>query len=392
MNYAESLLDIKRRPVDEVVGKLLDSSESVSKEAGLQLVKEAMKYGINVRDYLILAVKGEDGLNGYETALMRLNLPVRNDFENGIVLQAASNTFQTYPGTRAMFPEVIDDMLRWQDRMPIFESPDKIVANSRTIAGTELVSTVVNDDSAERDTFSVPELGRIPVRTIRTSETSVRIWKHGSGLRTSYEFNRRASLDILTPFANRVARELEKDKTTAAVNVIINGDGVNSPAPVVAQKDLAEDAGATHKPGEIVWEIFLYWLVLRARAGTPVDTIIGNWDSWFKWQKLMATPSQNMGPTIVQLLAAAGVNVNTSDPNPLRDIRFALASAAPAGKLIGITKGETIEELIEAGSNIQESARSIENQSMVLVKTENTGYKLAWPDTRSVYDYTAKDD
>jgi hypothetical protein len=237
-------------------------------------------------------------------------------------------------------------------------------------------------------------LARIPTHTIRTSQQSVNFFKHGSAIRMSYEFNRRASLDLLTPFANRVTRQLEVSKVAAAVDLIVNGYTGSTlgygAAATQEQADLATPAGKAHTAGEIVWEIFLYWLVDRAKKGVPVDTIIGNWDSWFKWQKLMATPTSNFGPNVLAILAAAGVNVNVNSPNPLASINvnFALASSAPAGKLIGITKGETVEELKEAGSNIQESERSILNQSIIMTKTENTGYKLAWGDTREIYDYT----
>jgi hypothetical protein len=59
----------------------------------------------------------------------------------------------------------------------------------------------------------------------------------------------------------------------------------------------------------------------------------------------------------------------------------------PNQKLLGITRGETLEELVEAGSSISESERSILNQTMTFVNTENTGYKLAYGDTREIYDY-----
>ncbi|HNC06449.1 MAG TPA: hypothetical protein PLS38_09110, partial [Solirubrobacterales bacterium] len=109
-----------RKPVEEVVGGLLASSNHESAENGKKLVQMARDAGLSVRDYLTLAVDVRSGkhaeanqaagLNGYEAALSHLNLPFGNDFEQGVVLQAASDTFATYAGTRAMFPEVLDDM------------------------------------------------------------------------------------------------------------------------------------------------------------------------------------------------------------------------------------------------------------------------------------------
>lgn len=383
----DSLLDIKRGNVGDVVGALLSKSPMESSEAGQKMVREAARFGINVRDYLTLSINPEGDLNGYELALHALDLPFKNDFENGILLQAANSTFQTFPGTRAMFPEVIDDMLRWANRQDQFESALPMISNSRTVNGIEMVSTVVDDDSQDRDTFTISEGGRIPVRTIRTSETTVKFYKHGSALRTTYEFNRRASLDLLTPYANRIARELERSKATAAFNVLSNGDGVAAAAVVTDQSSLAAGAGATHAAGVLNWTIFIYWLIQRAKIGVPVDTIIGNWDTAFAWAKLWAVSGSDTvsdADNVDRVLGKMGINgLKVPLPN------FALSSGAAAGQIMGITKGETLEELVEAGSNIQESERSILNQVVNYVKTENTGYRLVYADTREIYDYAA---
>jgi hypothetical protein len=44
---------------------------------------------------------------------------------------------------------------------------------------------------------------------------------------------------------------------------------------------------------------------------------------------------------------------------------------------------------VEAGSTINESERAILNQSITYVKTLNAGYKLAFGDTRSIFNYGA---
>lgn len=394
MAEIRSLTEIKRQPAAAVLDPLRAESEGQSKEAGLRLVREAASFGLTVRDYLTLAIDpnaGEKtfvGLNGYEAALAHLNLPFKDAYELGVTLQAAGETFQRFPGTRAMFPEVIDDMLRWANRQQQIENVAALVSNSRTIAGTELISTVVNDDSAERTTATIAEGARIPIRSIRTSQTSVGIFKHGSGYRTTYEFNRRARLDILTPFANRVARELEMSKVKAATGILVNGDTVNAAAPVVAQSTLAGyDSGAS---GQLQYKAMLTWLVNQAKAGTPVDTIVGNFDAYlaFLWLFLPVTAK---GPSDADLAAARGVGptFNLSKFGFDTNVNFAISSTAPASKLIGYVKGETLEELVEAGSQIAESEQSIQNQVVTYVRTESTGYKLAFGDTRSILNYGA---
>jgi hypothetical protein len=396
----EHLLNLERRPVETVVGGLRNESGVVSQEAGKKLLASASRYGVSVRDYLTLAIdprQGDNaarfnGLNGYEAALSYLNLPVRNDFEQGVLLQASSETFQTFPGTRAMFPEVIDDMLRWQNRQNMIEQVAPLVSNSRTINQVEMISTVVLDDSAERGTFSVAEMARIPVRTIRTSQNTVTLFKHGSGIRTSYEFTRRASLDLLTPYANRIARELELSKVTQATNVIINGDGVHAAATAINWSTLGGTANRlSYKP-------LLKHMVDRAKAGTPVDTIVGNYDMFIEFMFLFSPIQQvtaantalaNGTSEAEAMIARGGPGINLSMPMLGGAANFVISSAVPANKFITMARGETLEELVEAGGSIAENEQAIINQTVTYLRSEVTGYRLTYGDTRSIIDLAA---
>ena len=98
----------------------------------------------------------------------------------------------------------------------------------------------------------------------------------------------------------------------------------------------------------------------------------------------MSLNLSNFGPSQVEILQKAGVQVNTASPTLDLNVTFALSSTAPAGQLIGFIKGETLEELVENGSDIEESVRAIENQVVRYVKTTNKGYRLVFGDTRSI--------
>lgn len=393
----ESLTRVQRRGV-ETLRLLLTENEAESKAEAQKLIREAKNFGLNLRDFLTLAIdpsqsehseryRDTDGfLNGYEASLAFLNLPVRDDFAQGIVLDAASDTFQTYAGTRALFPEVVDDMVRWKYRQSQLESTASMVSQSRTISGNEMISTVVDDKQEDyQTTRAIAELGRVPVRTIRTSQQSVAIYKHGGGLRYSYEFGRRARLDLMTPYFVRMLREAEMSKVAAATVLLVNGDGLNAAAPVVAQSALNSAATA----GKIDRFSLLKWLIGRAKAGTPVDTVVGNYDAYLEWLMLLTMPvAGHQGSSEADVLAKQGVQLG-GIPLLQAVANFSLSAEAPAGKLIGLSKGDTMEELIEAGSDIEESERSIQNQSVTVVKTTNTGYKLNFGDTRSIFDFAA---
>lgn len=397
MSNYRPLTEVKRRKPEDITALLLNESNHTSVENGKKLVAEAREFGLGIRDFLDLAIdpsmsdkpeafRDEQGyLSGYETALASLNLPVKNDFNRGVVLDAASDTFQTYAGTRALFPAVVDDMVQWKYRQDQLETTAGFIAQSRTINGVELLTTVVNDSESDYQVVAgVAELGRIPVRTIRTSEQAVKIFKHGGGLRISYEFQRRARIDLLTPFQNRMMREMERSKVAAATAVLINGDGVNAAAPVVTQSSY--DSGAT--TNTLSYKGLLKWFIARAQAGVPIDTVVGNWDAYAEWLRMFAIPNTNNNRTDAQNLAASGFQIGGV---PLLNgvINFALSSAVPAGRLVGLSKSDTLEELVESGSYIDESDRAVQNQSISYYKTENTGYRLAFGDTRSIYNFAA---
>ncbi|TGT64084.1 MULTISPECIES: hypothetical protein [unclassified Mesorhizobium] len=394
------LSQVKRRGV-EALAALKSEDHGASRSAGQKILAEAKSFGLDMRDYLNLAIdvrRSEDAdklyrddrgyLSGYEASLAFLNLPIQNDFERGIVLEAASDTFQTFPGVRAIFPQVVDDVVRWKFRQDNLETTQAIVGSSRTMSGVELISTVVDDKQEDYQVVSaVAELGRFPVKTIRLSEQSVKFYKHGGGYRFSYEFDRRASIETLVPYVNRMDREKELSKVRSATHILINGDGVNPAAPVVKQKDFVSTA--TDK--KLNYEALLRWLVARAQAGIPVDTVVGNWDTYIDWLLLFAIPTSNANRTDAENLAASGFQIG-GVPILRGTVNFALSSSAPAKQLLGMSRGDTLEELNEGGSQIEETERAITNQSITFTKSENTGYKLAFSDTRSIFDYDSTDD
>jgi len=387
----------ERKPAEVLLASLKpdDKNQASSLRAGENLVRAAKEARLSIDDYLRLAVNPDDGafkgsgMDGFECALAYLNLPVREDMSQGIVLQAAAETFNTYPGTRALFPPVIDNILQWKYRQNSIENVAPLVAQTRTINGTELITTVIDDKQSDyQQTGVIAEGAEVPVRSLRSTDKSVKFYKFGGGIEFTYEFERRISLDVITPYAARMQREVEIGQTAMATQMLINGDGVQGAAPVVNASDLAASFPASGQPanaaGRLNWEILLKWLVQRAQAGAPVDTVVGNWDLYLEWIRMFATPTANTGMPQIEILKNAGVGVAIQNPNLNLNINFALSSTAPANKLIGFIKSETIEELVENGSDIEESTRAITNQRVRYVKTTNRGYRMIFGDTRSI--------
>lgn len=386
-----------RKPAEEVLANLNSDNPSVSLSAGQELVTQAKRVGLPMGDYLRLAIdpnKGDfagTGLNGYEAALAFLGLPVQDNLDQGIVLQAAAETFQYRPGTRALFPEVVDDVVQWRYRQTNLERIEDFIAQSRNVNGVQVITNIIDDKAEDyQQTGIIAEGARIPLRSLKTANKNVDFHKYGGGYELTYEFERRVSLDVVTPYANRVNREAGMGQTTTAIGLLLNGDGTpaHGAAPVVKASEIAAqiNGNSAVAAGRLNWEILLRWLVNRAQKGLPIDTVAGNWDLYFEWQRMFAIPSIPQGKTQMEVLADAGVQAARDNINMPLSLSFALASKAPANKLVGFIRNETLEELVENGSEIEESVRAIENQKVRYVRTKNHGYRLIFGDTREVLD------
>lgn len=401
MSALRPLTEIQRLPLQQLLANIQSPETHISSQAGLKLCQEAKSFGLGIRDYLTLAVdvrlSHEDingqkinrfqlaegqFMNGYEAALMHLNLPIKSDFQNGILLEAASDAFQFRPGSRVLFPEVVDDMMRWQNRMDQLESTEGMVAQSRTIRGVELVTkAIMLDDAEARSTSIIAEFGNIPVYSLSSTENAVKFYKFGSAIRTSYEFERRVTMDILTPYAARVERQLQLGKVKVLSSLLINGDNNYGAAPVVNLGTHGADftGGKTLKDNYVA---LMKFLVSRAKSGLPVDTIVGNLDQYVELF-LMFLPVQGTKSVAEHLQEHGGPRVSLTLPL-MNNVTFRLSSDVPANTLICYSRADTVEELVEASSDIRESEQAIKNQSITYVRTQNAGYKLIFGDTRTV--------
>jgi hypothetical protein len=91
--------------------------------------------------------------------------------------------------------------------------------------------------------------------------------------------------------------------------------------------------------------------------------VVGNWDAYIQWLMMFAVPTSANVRTDAENLAAAGFKV-AGVPLLNGVVNFALSSTMPANQLLGMSKGETLEELIEAGSIIRRpSVRSPTSRS-----------------------------
>lgn len=230
-------MNIKKRSIEEVLGGLKNTEATKSIEAAADLLHDMRNSGVGMREYLNQAIDlsnkesafaanlSGSNMTGYEAALAYLNLPLKDDKIFGMALATASDTFATYPGTSALFPVYQEDVLRINIDTPWNPGVSSLVASSIEVTGNQVQWDVAdwNDanfvalDGSSFKTFIVAEGAEIPTRSVKSSKTSVAMYKHGAGYKFTEEFMRRAKLDVISPFLAEVTQTLELSKTNHAV-------------------------------------------------------------------------------------------------------------------------------------------------------------------------------
>lgn len=392
----KNICEIKKQSLSDLLNGIKDKDAVRSAESAYRLMKQANEFGLSSKDYLDLAVEAnaEDatkemaaqGLSGYEMAKVALGLPTKNDFANQITLAQASDTFATYKGSRFMFKYVVDDMLRWKTRQDQVQKLEDLISGSRTVPAREMIRQIVDlNGNDASNSFDIAEMGQIPFRNVKTSDVAVKFGKIGSGLRFSYEFAREASLDVLTPFVARIAREKELEKINRCTAIMINGDGTSYHAAAPEYNQSALDSAAT--AGKISFKGLWAHIINEAKKGVTIDHIAGNWDAYLQWLQMF--PVTANVTTDAEELAKRGLAPAFRQMSVFQPIQFVLDTAVPANKLLCYTKAETIEELVLSGSQIQEEERSIRDQTIMYTNTEDVGFSMIFGDTRSLYNYGA---
>ena len=378
--------NIESKAAELVLSGLLGEAAKIdsTRLAGAELVSKASDYGLSLREYLDYAVTPEQDLTGWETSLKFLGLPVKNSKAD---IQLSSNTFYSQPGTRLFFPEVLLNIVEWKSKQDQIVTVEPIISQSRSVTGNQVIF-MTELDTHEHDAlkmFQISEGGEVPIRKIVSSDKNVRFFKLGQGYELTYELARRSAIDMFVPFINRANREFELDKLRHAITLLVNGDGVAGAISVVNETQVGGSNGL------LQYKALLLWLVQRAAAGYQIDTLIGNYQTYADYA-FMFTPIVTAGGTSeAQALNGLGLGPNLLPGISFMNynINFVIAPTVAASVIIGITRGECLEELTEVNSDIVENDRVITNQTIRFVRTQNIGYYMPHPLSRQAFSYAA---
>lgn len=279
------------------------------------------------------------------------------------------------------YAEILQDRGAQQLRAAIPLS--EVVALTTPIDTDAYHAYYVTDNAAEQRMVRVGEGAEIPRATLTTGETTIRLKKYGRALEFTYEQLRRMRIDRLALHIQRMAVQVEADKVTAAMDVLVNGDG--NPNTAAAVHDLTTlDTGATAGTLSLKG-----WLAYKMKFYNPymITTALATEASMLQLMLLDMGASNIPMATLNNIFGFGAIQQINSG---LRDaVRIGWTADAPALKIVGFDARIALERVIEIGAGIQEIDSYITRQTQVMTMTEVEGWAVLDTGAAQILDINA---
>ncbi len=315
-------------------------------------------------------------LDAFERQLKKCGIVTKTLSEKSIYADIVDAFYRTSE-SKVLFPEFISRQVREaiaQDTMLPY-----LVGQRTLIQGDAYRTYYVEDQPEASRKKRVTEAAELPRAKIVGKEHMVRIYKFGRAIEASYETIRRMQIDMLALHVRRIAMQVAKDKVDEILNVIKDGDGNDNAATVYKLSTL--DSAAS---GKLTPQAFLKF-AMKFKV-FPANTFIGS-ENTFVQMLLGSTPSLSTAELVALLTRGATSGVTLVVPQlPLGTVRVFWHENVSTNHLIAINREFGIEEVTEAGSDIQEADKFITRQTDVLTISENTGYSKMFNEATAILD------
>lgn len=256
----------------------------------------------------------------------------------------------------------------------------RLVARN-TVIDTDAYRTLYITDDFGTDAYRfkrIAEGTEIPATTLVTGEHVLRLFKFGRALRATYEQLRRQRIDRIAFIIARMAIQAEVDKVSMVLNIVINGDG-NANTSATVYNLTALDPAAT--AGTLTLRGWLSYKLQFALTYMP-DVLLAQQTPLMQ---LLTLPIATGNQTPLGLMPANAFGV----VGPINDqlsgaLEYGVTADAPALRLVAFQSSDTIERVSEAGGNVSEVERFINNQTQLLTITEVEGYGIIDPNAARI--------
>lgn len=341
----------------------------------------AEEYGLTLSEYLerMNPSKPSDKLTAFERQLERYGIRVNSDKKKGLYAGYMSQFFVTDSDARVLFPEFINSIARWE---MLAAEDDPYDINLITGSNVQGLSTnvfkemYVTDTEEDYQVSVVNELAGFPEFTIGWTDKAESMKKYGISIKWSYEFLRRARIDIISPLIQRFSEMQKRVIFREGLYFLVNGTGTDmTPAASSAQTSSYDTACST--AGEITYKSWLYWL--NSRRPYRIDTVFCNMDVAYK----LLTMTRASVDTLALRESLSPRIAN--NPNLVRGLRadptivIVDNDHISANTIIGIDSRYAARRWFEIGADITETEKVIKEQFNRMVLSHVSGFGKIFP-------------
>lgn len=293
-----------------------------------------------------------EGLDAFERQLKRFDIKLKG---------AGSSTVDKFFATTdsaVLFPEYVSRAVR--QGIEEGKHLDSIIATKTNIEGLDYRTITSIPTADEKELKEVAEGAQIPETVVHTQENLVTLKKRGRMLVASYEAIRFQRLDLFTVTLRQIGAYIARSQFKDAVDVLVNGDGNNNPAEVIAP----ETAGSiTYADLIKLWNSF---------SPYEMNTLIASPDIM---AKLLSMPEFRDAP--------AGLNFHGSGTMITPLGAKLIKSTDLNKKIVALDKNYALE-MVTAGGVQTDFDRLIDRQLERAAITQISGFAKIFADSAKV--------
>jgi hypothetical protein len=281
----------------------------------------------------------------------------------------------------SMFPYAYASELRAKRIAPAIPLAELVAITTPITSGAYqafYLTESVDDQRMKR----IAEGTDVPVSKLTGSDHTIRLKKYGRGLEASYEVLRRQRLDMIALHMARLAVQAEVDKVSAAIDILVSGDGASGAATNynLTTLDSGASAGTMTLKG---------WLAYKMKFANPyILTHILVQEAVALQLMVLNTGSANI--PLVQVNAVSGFGgFSPINPGLGDNVRLGWTADAPSLKVVGLDNRFALEQVTEIGANIEEVERFVQRQTQAIYLTEVMGFCVFDPNAVATLDVNA---
>lgn len=260
-----------------------------------------------------------------------------------------------------LFPAWVETTLR--EKMYETNWLPYVVTTNISVDGNTVQSATLDLTSDENKKSikkaRIAEGADIPTGKIRINSKAITLWKRGRALEMTYEAVRRMKIDLFKVHLNAVASDVASQELEAAIDVIVNGDGNANGALEIGKTANANAITAD----DIVDALIEYSFVNHFNADTLIVPK--------KYLKSMSNLTYD-----TQLASGISNRLTLNIPQINFSNLEVIGTENLSDKFVLSNRANTLIRYQENGSNIQEMANHIRNQTELMTLTENSGYAI----------------